>query len=564
MARLLGPDPSTRRALVFTSGRQVQGLPGKTLTLYTDEAGDDLADVAEYDGTSTPGDALADSEIKIGQDSMVPRFWFPDGVDTLWGQTRDGHTLKLTADVDARMDTVTRAAATPGLKVPVDWGQFWYPKLAAAKAGTGQAVAAFVGSSTTQGYYASNPRETSAVALVRQALHDYAGAGGSGFEGMQWSDTFFSGAPVATYNAWSALGVPWEQTGTWSTPTFWHGPALGYLSGAAGATVTIPFSGTAVDLWFYNKFNPTIESFTYNIDSGARTGTVTSDAVYGPDLSAQYHRLTGLTAGDHTITLTAGANGTRFVGVRGWNAAGAIVDNFGIAGMQSYGWSNRDSQNSGTYMGGWRLPADLVVVQAPLNDMIKAVQSYAGTGTTDASTTITNALFRLADIGRVVSGTGIPVGAKIVSVSEGVSATLDQAATATATITATLTDPDPVGRWVSNTQTYLDGVRDDRYAGNVKSGAVDIVFTLPIIRSSSDPAYLKARVAEATYGLADYYGAAVVNTAVLSRNSWIRAVQQEYMGTSSDPGADGIDDVHLSDAGFQALADQLLTLLLPQ
>ncbi len=65
MARLLGPDPSTRRALVFTAGRQIQGLPGKTLTLYTDEAGTELADVAEYDGTATPAPA-ADAALDIG------------------------------------------------------------------------------------------------------------------------------------------------------------------------------------------------------------------------------------------------------------------------------------------------------------------------------------------------------------------------------------------------------------------------------------------------------------------------------------------------------------------
>lgn len=106
MARLLGPDPSTRFAVRFTAARLVEGLAGKTLTVYTDEDLTQLADLAEYDpeAPGTPGAAVAGSRIRVGEDSIVPLFWFPDGVDTLWGKTREGYTFRMVAEVDARVE----------------------------------------------------------------------------------------------------------------------------------------------------------------------------------------------------------------------------------------------------------------------------------------------------------------------------------------------------------------------------------------------------------------------------------------------------------------------------
>lgn len=106
MARLLGPDEGVRLALRFTAARQIEGMPGKTLTIYTDRAGTTPASIAAYvpNTPDTPGSVISGSKVVIGQDSLVPLFWFPDGVDTLYGHTRDGHVLKLVADTDARLD----------------------------------------------------------------------------------------------------------------------------------------------------------------------------------------------------------------------------------------------------------------------------------------------------------------------------------------------------------------------------------------------------------------------------------------------------------------------------
>lgn len=60
--------------------------------------------------------------------------------------------------------------------------------------------------------------------------------------------------------------------------------------------------------------------------------------------------------------------------------------------------------------------------------------------TTNTSTGITGSAgtFNEEDAGRAISGTGIPTGATLASVSSGTAATLSAAATATGSITATL------------------------------------------------------------------------------------------------------------------------------
>jgi hypothetical protein len=106
MARLLGPDVSQRLALRLTPGWQVEGLPGRKLTVFADEACTQLADIAGYNALAprVPGAAIAGSVVRAGDDSVIPLFWFPDGVDVVWGRTGDGVVSRLTADVDYRLD----------------------------------------------------------------------------------------------------------------------------------------------------------------------------------------------------------------------------------------------------------------------------------------------------------------------------------------------------------------------------------------------------------------------------------------------------------------------------
>jgi hypothetical protein len=117
MARLLGPDPATTFALKFGGARQVQALPGKLLTVYTDAAAaTSPAAIGEYlPGTpDVVGQAIPGSVIRVGRDGQVPQFWFPEGVDVVYARTGDGQVLKLPADLDARVDTLTAARPLTG------------------------------------------------------------------------------------------------------------------------------------------------------------------------------------------------------------------------------------------------------------------------------------------------------------------------------------------------------------------------------------------------------------------------------------------------------------------
>jgi hypothetical protein len=62
----------------------------------------------------------------------------------------------------------------------------------------------------------------------------------------------------------------------------------------------------------------------------------------------------------------------------------------------------------------------------------------ATSGTTNGSAVVTDAAAVAADVGKPVSGTGIPAGSFIVSVSAGVSFTMNQPATATGSVTVTV------------------------------------------------------------------------------------------------------------------------------
>lgn len=105
MARLLGPDAGTRLALRVISGQPTMGMPGKLVKVYSDEACTTLADIAEYvpETPQTPGPAVAGSELRITRESLVPVFWFPDGVTTLWARSREGVVLRLAADIESRL-----------------------------------------------------------------------------------------------------------------------------------------------------------------------------------------------------------------------------------------------------------------------------------------------------------------------------------------------------------------------------------------------------------------------------------------------------------------------------
>jgi hypothetical protein len=115
-ARLLGPDANGR--LVYTiTGRALRTAAGLTATVYSAATGSTLADIATYDGTTTPGASISGSLLTVDGDSLLPLFWFPNGIDTVYVSVNGGTRVAVNADYDARLDTVSstlarRAAAT--------------------------------------------------------------------------------------------------------------------------------------------------------------------------------------------------------------------------------------------------------------------------------------------------------------------------------------------------------------------------------------------------------------------------------------------------------------------
>ena len=115
MAQLLGPDANSR-TVTLGGGKTAHG---RVAHVYTTAAADTLAVINTYDGTNTPGAAISGSAVTVGAESLLPRFWFPDGVDTLYVVVpgKSGvHTVY--ADVDARLDAagnLTQATAVADL-----------------------------------------------------------------------------------------------------------------------------------------------------------------------------------------------------------------------------------------------------------------------------------------------------------------------------------------------------------------------------------------------------------------------------------------------------------------
>jgi len=110
VARLLGPDANGRLVYVASAGA-LRSAAGRTAVVYAAATGSTLADLATYDGTGTPGAAISDSELTVDSDSLLPRFWFPDGADTVYVSVDGGTRVAVNADYDARLDAIATGKA---------------------------------------------------------------------------------------------------------------------------------------------------------------------------------------------------------------------------------------------------------------------------------------------------------------------------------------------------------------------------------------------------------------------------------------------------------------------
>ncbi|UAX56817.1 SGNH/GDSL hydrolase family protein [Streptomyces sp. A144] len=111
--------------------------------------------------------------------------------------------------------------------------------------------------------------------------------------------------------------------------------------------------------------------------------------------------------------------------------------------------------------------------------------------------------------------------------------------------------------WAANVAKWIKAVRDTGTA----TGDTDIVLAVPHLGRHDTVNFKYQDYAERARALADVYGCAVVNWWTLGRTSWEYWNSLGFWGTNAGTGAAGTDSVHMSDAGFQFMAEQILPLL---
>lgn len=390
-------------------------------------------------------------------------------------------------DLDSESSQRLRAAFgtfSTGVYLPSGWGQFWLPKLAQARAGTGLARVAVAGHSIARGYYASRLGKGFA-GLLTGALQQGAD-GGSGFQTVADTSAVMTAVGLTTGQAAlfdsSGTGDYLATTGTWARSTTASGPGgVQVYATTAGAKLTAKIRGTKARITVLGT--ATGDTYAVTIDGVAKAPLTTVGS--GPGV-VEY---TGLSAGTHSVVLTytgALSNQALICGIGGENASGAVVDMYAVGGAQSSVVATTSVAN---WTGGPSAAADLLIVSDEANDLSASVT------------------------------------------------------------------PDT---WARNLHLFLDTVRGNKGGA---TGATDIVivFANPGL---FDTGNLAAEYVQRARGLAEYYGAALVNFAALGRNSYDYWTSLGYWSQgpavpgAAAPPANG-DKGHPSDAGHLYMANVL-------
>lgn len=111
--------------------------------------------------------------------------------------------------------------------------------------------------------------------------------------------------------------------------------------------------------------------------------------------------------------------------------------------------------------------------------------------------------------------------------------------------------------WAANLAKWLKAVRDTGAA----TGNTDIIIALPHLGTHDVTNFKYQDYAIRARTLAEAYGAACIDWWTIGRNSWQYWNSLGYWGTNAGTGAAGTDAVHLSDAGFAAMAAPIINLL---
>jgi lysophospholipase L1-like esterase len=395
--------------------------------------------------------------------------------------------------------TTSGGSTVRGVWVPPDWGQFFGPKLAAAQAGSGRATVALVGDSICRGYFSSDLDTRGWGALFAAGLQGAYGDGGSGFKSTADSAVWMGGvsglSSPSTINWYQSAGNLFTSSGSWTAITANHlGPSgVALRTAVATDTLTATVRGTTVKVLWLDGGTEALGGFRFSVDGGPDI-PVRPSGVYQIAVA----ETSGLSSGDHTVTVTASgatpSTETVVIGVAGENAAGCLVNQFSRYGQTTTEINNSDPLHSGTWNGGYHYPADLVVYALGAND---------AHGALPADTWAKNVRCWLEGVYDTGFG-GSSVGA-------------------------------------------VDGVLLLSHIGNY---------------DSADAAWVYQDYAIRARGLAEAYGLLLIDLWAIGRNSWNWWRNQSggsYWANADAPGQAGSDLIHLSDAGHAFVGQTVLS-----
>jgi lysophospholipase L1-like esterase len=242
------------------------------------------------------------------------------------------------------------------------WGDQWR---AARQLGGGRLVRVLIlAASIGAGQLATDVAAKSWPNLLRIALQSKYGDGGTGFMSPDWRAAVMPNSGVSSTGSWTDVQSP-------GPPAVNEGGIGAYsvrpTTSGNGATLTFTFRGTTLDI--FTKTDPAYGRVDYNIDGAGAVQIPLNSAV-----SINTTTVSGLSAGTHTVVLTAAAGTSRIYGIRGRNATGVIVDN-----VSSGGRSIQDMARATTNLSGHNAiqdtvaaigAIDLVIICLGPNDVI--------------------------------------------------------------------------------------------------------------------------------------------------------------------------------------------------
>lgn len=482
-------------------------------------------------------------------------------------------------------------SGTTGIYIPSDWGgRGWHAAL--ANAGSSLARVAVAGDSVARGYYASSLRATGFMALLNTALQAAYGSGGSGWHGSV--DTAIAGTALgvnaSAITAYGTSGDYWTVTGTWTVTTsvfgdFQAGPggfSIQTTDAVTPGSVTVNVTGSTVKVFTVSN-SGSHGSWHYQVDGG--TAVPVTD---GSGFNVQVTTISTGSTGSHAIKITytdAGTNPLQLIGLLAYNPSGVVVKNYAYYGSTAWLWNNSQIFNFGgpantsagpvgSWSGGSNDPSDLVIVHSAGNDataLINTNVGFASNASADGTSIVLNNYLPPGKYG-LFNGThgemavlGYPTIANSQYTYSLPNSLVYAYTTGNGVVYGATWSPDV---WETNIRQYLSDVLD----GQSQAGTTDIIIVMQHIGTYETSLQGTANQHSVQYqdylararGLAEEFGAALVDLWAIGHNSWNWANAKGYWANPASPGAAGTDVVHLSNAGHAWAAAQFQSLILNQ